>query len=123
LDSALSAACSEVGIMVPKRSIVGRWTRADTYSGRNGRGDGEVFAGKWAGVAKNWQAGRKATVSLIDGELTAAQREERRREERQAAEDARAARKYAAAVATSIVGAARLGEHPYLIGKGFASER
>lgn len=122
IDDALSEACSGAGIGLPKGRDFGKWLKADTLSGKNGRGDGRVLITDHSVVAFNWQTGESVRVSLIDRLPIA-----RRREIRQVVGDAEAKRKAAEekakADAAAIVKAAVLAPHPYLDGKGFPEER
>lgn len=123
LDEAIGRACAEVGIEPPRGRVeVGRWVHADTL-GKHGKGDGRLICDDQRVTAFNWQTGSKATVWLTGREsISAADRQKYAREVAAAERRARERADKVALVAESIVGAAAIGRHPYLAGKGFANE-
>ena len=122
IEDALEQACAEVGIVSPKSYRLGQWSKTDTLSRKNGKGDGRVIVNeKWA-TAYNWQTGERSTVWL-DGQDSYQQRQERaveirRTKEKQAKDAARAA-----GIATELLARATSAAHPYLISKGFKDEK
>jgi putative DNA primase/helicase len=122
VEEAINKACSEVGIYPPKTRSYGKWLKADTLSGKNGKGDGRLLIEESAVVAKNWQTGISVKVSLLDG-VSSEQRQEFRKKaaERDRRREANAEK--AARIAAEIVKASSLNVHPYLIRKGFSEEK
>lgn len=120
---AIDRACAEVGIRPPRAYKHGQWAKCDTLEGKSGKGDGRVNVDDLKVTAFNWKLGQSATIWLKNRDsLTHA--EKRQFAERRAKDEAdqreRAAR--AAYVAEILIGAAKLGPHPYLVRKGFQSE-
>jgi putative DNA primase/helicase len=126
IDEALDRACSNVGIVPPRRgwATSGKWISTDTTSGKNGKGDGRVIIDDDHATAWNWQTGEKSTVWTKEREeYTPADRKryaEKKAAERRAAVDT-AAR--AATLAQRLVDAAKPGTHPYLLSKGLSDEK
>lgn len=122
VHDALTQACAEVGIAVPSAPREGAWVRTDTFSGRNGKGDGSVKIGADVVFAKNFQTGETAHVRVgdparpVDKRKATEQieRDRRQREERQ---------ERAAKTAEVLARKSRPGMHPYLSRKGFSAER
>ena len=122
LDDAIQVACADVGIIPPKNPIAGRWAKADTLSGKNGRGDGRLMIDDARVTAHNWQTGISKTVWLDD----AIEPKERSRISRQVARERDSQQgnaKRAAMVSEKLIAAAELSTHPYLASKGFQAER
>ncbi|HEU4682957.1 MAG TPA: hypothetical protein VFS39_00460 [Nitrospira sp.] len=122
LSEALNQACASVGILPPKSWREGRWCKADTLSGKNGKGDGRVMVEEGRVTVHNWQTGVSRTVWLNEDPSPVERRqmaEKRREDDRKARE--RAAE--AARIAKRLVDAAALGTHPYLARKGFPAEK
>lgn len=122
VNDALTQACAEVGIVVPSAPRAGTWVRTDTFSGRNGKGDGSVKIGADVVFAKNFQTGETTHVRVGDtsrpiDRRKVAERIEHDRRQRQEREEK------AARIAHLLVREARLGLHPYLARKGFPAER
>lgn len=122
LHEALDRACADVGISVPKETREGAWVRTDTFSGRNGKGDGSVKVNGDIVFAMNFQTGQRAAVRIgdpsqpVDRKAIAQRVANDRRRAREKAEDA-------AAVARLLVDHAKMGTHPYLALKGFPKEK
>ncbi|MDB5525531.1 MAG: hypothetical protein JWM58_3294 [Rhizobium sp.] len=122
LDDAISMACADAGISPPTVRNFGKWMKADTFSGKNGKGDGRVLINDFSVIAHNWQTGMTVNVSLTNN-LPASVRSEIRQEVGQQWEKRRAAKAKAEASAASIIKAARMSDHPYLARKGFPVEK
>jgi putative DNA primase/helicase len=123
LDEAISQACAQVGIVPPQGRIdMNKWVKADTTSGKNGKGDGRVICDHARATAMNWQTGESVTVWLNEQRSPEEKRQyaEHRREADKRSRD-KALR--AAKTAEAIIAAAQPGQHPYLARKGFAAER
>lgn len=122
IDEAISEACASAGIGLPRGRDFGKWLKADTLSGRNGRGDGRVMINDMAVVAFNWQTGETVRVSLLDRIPVS-----RRREIREVVGDAEERRKEAEVMARvhaeAIVKSASMSAHAYLVNKGFPDEK
>jgi putative DNA primase/helicase len=122
VEDAVKQACADVGILPPKSRSVGRWIKADTLSGKNGKGDGRLMINDAFVVAHNWQTGISIKVSLL-----ADVSEERRREIRAAARGNERKReddaKRAEGLARRLVANADMATHPYLERKGFPDEQ
>lgn len=123
IDDAISQACSEAGIVPPKARTYGKWIKADTRSGRNGKGDGRLILDDRRVTAHNWQTGQSVTVWLQDGALDKRSRQ-RIAQDRQRADVLKRERAAeAAAIANRMMSTATLSTHPYLGRKGFPTER
>lgn len=122
VHEAIDQACAAVGIKPPRAYRAGQWAKTDTLSGKSGKGDGRLIVDDAKVTAWNWQTGQKETVRLMD-EMTPIDRrkmaEKRQKDDSEKRE--RAAR--AAHVAESLLAAAKLGTHPYLVRKGFPTEQ
>jgi putative DNA primase/helicase len=123
VEDAISRACSDVGIIPPRGVAFGKWMQTDTLSGRNGKGDGRVIVNEANVTAYNWQTGENATVWMTDGRTDLKERREIARaiEIEREKQKARAVR--AAKTAEWIVEAAATAGHPYLVGKGFQTQK
>jgi putative DNA primase/helicase len=123
LNEAISQACQSVGIVPPRGQFAMRkWVKADTNSGKNGKGDGRLICDDDRVTAINWQTGDKTTVWLKENRTV----EDRRRYAQQRAEDEQRDREKAARTAQTaerMVRAAKPSEHSYLKRKGFPDER
>lgn len=122
VEDAILQACSGVGIHPPKRHAYGKWLKTDTLTGKSGKGDGRVIIDDFRVTAWNWQTGEKITVWLKDEPSPGERKEIARKIEREDRER-RAKAERAAQIACSLVAAAKLAGHPYLVAKGFRDEK
>lgn len=121
ISEAIDQACSAVGILPPAHVSYGKWLLTDTLSGRKGKGDGRVIVNDHCVTAWNWKTSEKATVSLRDGFSAKEKRAisaDIQKAHRKAAQNA----VRAVTIAETLLASATLGQHTYLIGKGFAEE-
>lgn len=120
---AIAQACAAVGIKPPRSYRHGQWTKTDTLSGKNGKGDGRIIVDDLKATAWNHQTGEHETVWLKDrASLTPVERKEYAEKKRRDEAEARRRADEAASVAARLVNAARSGSHPYLVAKGFPAE-
>lgn len=122
IEDAIMQACSSVGILPPKSRAYGRWLKADTLSGKNGRGDGRVILDDRRVTAHNWQTGVSETIWLRD-DVPVKERRQIAYEVRQQEEKRKGRADRAAKVAGRIIDASVKSTHPYLARKGFAQEQ
>jgi len=123
ISEAMDRACAAVGIRPPRSYRDGRWTRTDTSSGKNGKGDGSVMVDDERVTAWNWQTGEKETVWLSSRERTAEDRKVTAARISAADEKRRRAAVRAAEIASALLSSARQSNHPYLAAKGFREEQ
>ncbi|TGT36201.1 toprim domain-containing protein [Mesorhizobium sp. M8A.F.Ca.ET.165.01.1.1] len=122
IDDAIDKACSSVGINPPKRREYGKWLQTDTLSGKNGKGDGRLIINETHVTAHNWQTGENVTVG-IGGDVEKRDRQKIAKQIEFSKRKQEADARRAAQIADALVGAARVGCHPYLAAKGFRDEK
>ena len=122
IDEAVEQACSEVGILPPKRWSHGKWTKTDTEAGRNGKGDGRIIVNDVCVTAWNWQTGERSTVGLRN-ELSATERQAVARDVSRAKAKAEVDARKAASMGAELILASTLAGHAYLAAKGFPDEK
>lgn len=121
IHDAIDRACADVGIARPRETCEGAWVRTDTFSRRNGKGDGSVKVNGDVVFAKNFQTGELAAVRIDNGRPV--DRAEVARSMRRQRDDRRKHAERAAGIAAELCRRAGLGLHRYLAAKGFGSER
>lgn len=121
IDEAILKACSDVGIIPPASRTVAKWLKADTLSGKNGKGDGRLMINDKAVVAHNWQTGETVRISIWD-DLPPAVRQRMRQKVQIASNTRREQESLAIGQANQIVKRATLSGHAYLDRKGFRDE-
>lgn len=124
VEAAIREACEAVEIDMPKAWREGQWCKADTHSGRNGRGDGRVMVDGTRVTAWNWQTGESRSIRLDDGKQTsptdarhAARRRRQRRQERERQH------RETARIAAGLLKRAGKRTHGYLAAKGLPAEK
>jgi len=122
MQEAIKQACASVGIVPPKSYAEGRWSKTDTLSGKNGKGDGRIFVDVDHVVAWNHQTGQHQSVRLKD-DFTPAERKQAARRREDGERKKRERTRQAAAVAAAMAEDAKLSIHPYLAAKGFREEK
>lgn len=122
LEEAMRAACDQVGIRVPRKTVPGVWAKSAVIGKASNNTSGRVlvFDDGRGGVAHNWATGMQVKFR-IDGDSEAGQaprpkvdhdRIRRMQEEQRQVE----------AICAEIVRACRQEPHPYLERKGFPEE-
>lgn len=122
INDAIGRACAEVGILPPRSYRLGRWSKTDTLSGKNGKGDGRVIVNERSATAYNWQTSQRATVWL-DGEMSREQRRALAADIQRSKDKARRDAARAAEIAEKLLALATPAQHQYLVAKGFRDEQ
>lgn len=126
LESALMAACADVGIVYKSVPADGQFHQTDIEGDRHGKGDGriKIFPDGEGGIVCNWKGESKPFFADDGRSLTDAERRERDRRRQEAIRKAREddARRQAKAAMNAVeiskASEPATDQHPYLVRKG-----